>query len=210
MRIFERLGIRRNPHNETRLHLDKLVRKHGAAIGPYSYGKPKVRFADWGARLTIGSYCSIADQVEIMLGGNHRADFVSTYPFSAFRDAWPEAPKGLDHQGPTGDVAIGHDVWIGSGALILPGVTIGSGAIIAARAVVSRDVPPYAVVAGVPARVTRKRFDDGAIEALLACAWWDLPRHDVAALIPLLQSGDITALVTAVKARRLESAAARG
>ncbi|CAH1667292.1 Chloramphenicol acetyltransferase [Chelatococcus asaccharovorans] len=208
MRIFERLGMKRNPHNETRLHLDKLVRKHGAAIGPYSYGRPKVRFADWGARLTIGSYCSIADQVEIMLGGNHRADFVSTYPFSAFPAQWPEAPKSLDHQGPAGDVVIGHDVWIGSGALILPGVTIGSGAVIAARAVVSRDVPPYAVVGGVPARLIRKRFDDAAIAALLDCAWWDLPRHDVAALIPLLQSGDVAAVIAAVKSLRIEDPAA--
>lgn len=206
MRFFERLIARRNPHNETRLHLDKLVRRHGATIGPYSYGRPKIRFANWGAKLTIGSYCSIADQVEIMLGGNHRADWASTYPFSAFREQWPEAPAGLDHQGPTADVVIGHDVWIGSGALILPGVTIGSGAIIAARAVVSRNVPAYAVVAGVPARVMRQRFDDATITALLDCAWWDLPRDAVAALIPLIQSPDTAALIAAIRARRTPAA----
>jgi acetyltransferase-like isoleucine patch superfamily enzyme len=202
MGLLDKLSARLNPHNETRLHLDKLVRRHGASIGAYSYGRPKVRFADWGGKLTIGRYCSIADQVEIMLGGNHRGDFISTYPFSAFRERWPEAPAGNDHQGPTGDVVIGHDVWIGSGALILPGVTIGAGAIIAARAVVSRDVPPYAVAAGVPARVMRRRFNDAAIAALLDCGWWDLPRDEVAALIPLLQSTRVEEFVSAVRSRR--------
>ncbi|TXM75066.1 CatB-related O-acetyltransferase [Methylobacterium sp. WL103] len=197
---MHRLRSGRNPNNETRIHLEKLVRAYGFSIGAYSYGRPKVRFAESGRRLTIGRYCSIADKVEILLGGDHRLDWASTYPFAAMRGLWPEADAPADYHASRGDVSIGHDVWLGSGCMILSGVTVGHGAVVAARAVVARDVPPYAVVAGNPARVVRTRFDEAMVADLVACAWWDLPHATVARLVPLLQSGRIPELVEAARA----------
>ena len=136
VRLRHRLKNWRNPHNETRLHLAALARRHGFSIGEYSYGRPKVRFPESGRKLTIGRYCSIADKVEILLGGNHRTDWVTTYPFAAMRGLWPTAPDA-DYHASGGDVTIGHDVWLGSGVLILSGVAIGHGAVVAARAVVT-------------------------------------------------------------------------
>ncbi|WP_187277303.1 MULTISPECIES: CatB-related O-acetyltransferase [unclassified Methylobacterium] len=198
--LLHRLRSGRNPNNETRIHLEKLVRAYGFSIGAYSYGRPKVRFAESGRRLTIGRYCSIADKVEILLGGDHRLDWASTYPFAAMRGLWPEADAPADYHASRGDVSIGHDVWLGSGCMILSGVTVGHGAVVAARAVVARDVPPYAVVAGNPARVVRTRFDEAMVADLVACAWWDLPHATVARLVPLLQSGRIPELVEAARA----------
>jgi acetyltransferase-like isoleucine patch superfamily enzyme len=188
-----------NPHNLTRLHLRSAAGKHGWTIGDWSYGKPKVRFAESGAKLSLGRFCSIADGVEILLGGNHRMDFVTTYPFGAMSGVWPEAAGRTDHHASKGDVTIGHDVWLGSQCMILSGVTIGTGAVIAARAVVTRDVPPYAVVGGNPARIIRIRFDERTVERLLASRWWDLPRERVAALIPLLQGPDVEAFLRVVE-----------
>ena len=198
--LLHRLRSGRNPNNETRIHLEKLVRAHGFSIGAYSYGRPKVRFAESGRRLTIGRYCSIADKVEILLGGGHRLDWASTYPFAAMRGLWPEADATAAYHASRGDVSIGHDVWLGSGCMILSGVTVGHGAVVAARAVVARDVPPYAVVAGNPARVVRLRFDAATVDALVACAWWDLPHAEVARLVPLLQSDRIPELIAAARA----------
>ena len=171
MSFVHRLRNWRNPHGETRLHLAVEIRRWGFAVGAYSYGRPKVRFPETGSRLTIGRYCSIADRVEILLGGNHRTDWATTYPFTALPGLWPSAAAVRDYHASRGDVVIGHDVWLGSGAVVLSGVTVGHGAVVGARAVVSRDVPPYAVVVGNPARVVRYRFDPGTIETLLATAW---------------------------------------
>jgi acetyltransferase-like isoleucine patch superfamily enzyme len=201
--LVHRLRNWRNPNGETRLYLVALARRHGFDIGAFSYGRPKVRFVETGSKLTIGRYCSIADRVEIMLGGNHRAEWVTTYPFDNLPGLWPARRGGPGSHVSRGDVVIGHDVWIGSGALILSGVTVGSGAIIGARAVVSRDVPPYAVVAGNPAEIVRMRFPPAAIAALLEAAWWDLPRKEVELLIPALQSADIDALIELVQAARV-------
>lgn len=198
--LLHRLRSGRNPNNETRIHLEKLARAYGFSIGAYSYGRPKVRFPDSGRRLTIGRYCSIADKVEILLGGDHRLDWASTYPFAAMRGLWPDAAAPAEYHASRGDVAIGHDVWLGSGCMILSGVTVGHGAVVAAHAVVTRDVPPYAVVAGNPARVVRTRFDEATCAALVACAWWDLPHAEVTRLVPLLQSGRIADLIAAARA----------
>lgn len=200
--VVHRLRRGRNPHNETRIHLEKLARRWNFSIGAYSYGRPKVRFPESGRRLTIGRYCSIADKVEILLGGDHRLGWVSTYPFAAMAGLWPEADAPEDYHTSRGDVTIGHDVWLGSGCMILSGVTIGHGAVVAARAVVTRDVPPYAVVAGNPARVVRRRFDEASVAALLDAAWWDLPHAAVTELVPLLSSGRVAEFVAAVRAAR--------
>jgi virginiamycin A acetyltransferase len=197
--LLHRLRRGRNPHNETRIHLAKLARTYGFSIGAYSYGRPKVRFPESGRRLTIGRYCSIADKVEILLGGDHRLDWASTYPFAAMRGLFPDAGAPEDYHASRGDVVIGHDVWLGSGCMILSGVTVGHGAVVAARAVVTRDVPAYAVVAGNPARVVRRRFDETTVAALVAAAWWDLPHAAVTRLVPLLQSGQVDALLAALR-----------
>lgn len=193
----------RNPDNLTALHLRRLSERYGHEIGAHSYGCPKVRFAESGSKLTIGRFCSIADRVEIMLGGNHRADWASTYPFAAFRQSWPRPDRSASsHEATRGDVVIGSDVWIGSGALIMSGVTIGHGAIIGARSVVSRNVSPYSVAAGNPARLVRQRFPDPLVAGLLETAWWELSDEDVAALMPLLASERVSDLIDAARVLR--------
>lgn len=140
--------------------------------GAHSYGIPLIRW--WGeeANLRIGKFCSIAKGVEIFLGGNHRTDWISTYPFPARRN-WSKDASACEFRVSRGDVFIGNDVWIGSGAVVLSGVTIGNGAVIGARAVVTRNVPDYAVVAGNPARVVRMRFSEEQISLLNKVAWWN-------------------------------------
>ncbi|SDR07930.1 Acetyltransferase (isoleucine patch superfamily) [Rhizobiales bacterium GAS113] len=207
-RLRKRLQRSRNPHNLIRLHLADYVEQHGFEIGDHSYGAPKIRW--WGekARLTIGRFCSIADHVEIFLGGNHHSEWVTTYPFPSFPKQWPKVPK-LDPVAPgRGDVVIGSDVWIGAGVAILAGVTIGSGAIIGARAVVTADVPPYSVTVGNPGRVARLRFSAMQIAGLLQTAWWDLDDAAISELSPLLLSTDVDGLIEV--ARTLRSNAAPG
>jgi acetyltransferase-like isoleucine patch superfamily enzyme len=199
MGLLQRLRRGRNPLNETRWHLARLAGRYGFSIGAYSYGRPKVRFPESGRKLTIGRYCSIADRVEILLGGDHRLDWASTYPFAAMRGHFPDAQAPEDYHASRGDVVIGHDVWLGSGCMILSGVSVGHGAVVAARAVVTRDVPAYAVVAGNPARVVRHRFPAEVAEALVAAAWWDRPPAEVSRLVPLLQSERIDALLAALR-----------
>jgi len=194
--------LRRNPAGETRLHLADEIRRWRFSIGDYSYGRPRIVYAETGAPLTIGRYCSIADRVEIFLGGNHRTSWVTTYPFDNLPRLWRPQPAAERSHVTRGGVAIGNDVWIGAGAVILSGVTIGDGAVIGAQAVVPRDVAPYAVVAGNPAREIRRRFDPDTIAALVETAWWELPRASVETLIPLLQSERTTELIAAVRSIR--------
>jgi acetyltransferase-like isoleucine patch superfamily enzyme len=148
-------------------------------IGAHSYAPPSlVRvFAGDSARVRIGKWCSIAGGVEIMPGGNHRTDTVTTYPIqrqlglgvqAETDQPWPEGDVVSK-----GDVEIGNDVWIGRGAKILGGVTIGDGAVIAAWSVVTRSVPPYTVAAGVPARSVKLRFSQEIVDSLLRIRWWD-------------------------------------
>lgn len=202
MTLWQRLRRGGNPHNQTAIHLAALIKRWGHEVGQFSYGYPKVRFSETGAKLRMGRYCSVADKVEILLGGNHRMDWATTYPFTALPELWPSAKSLEGSHASNGDVTIGHDVWLGSGCLILSGVTIGPGAVIGAHAVVTRDVPPYAIVAGNPARLIRIRFAEEVVTALLDGAWWDLPSDEVVPLIPLLQSNLIPELLAALAARR--------
>jgi acetyltransferase-like isoleucine patch superfamily enzyme len=158
------------------------------SIGIGSYGLPIVH--DWkeGTTLRIGAYTSIAEQVEIFLGGHHRTEWVTTYPFPAM----VEEAKGVEgYAFSRGDVSIGSDVWLCTNAVILSGVTVGHGAVVAAGAVVGRDVQPYSVVAGNPARHIRWRFPEDICAALLASAWWDWPESEVRQISPLLCSARI-------------------
>ena len=175
-----------------------LARYPDYTIGVGSYGMPTVH--DWleGTTLSIGAYTSIADEVHIFLGGQHRTDWVASYPFPAFLD---EASAIPNYGGTRGDVRVGNDVWLASGCTILSGVTIGDGAVVAARSVVSRNVEPYSIVAGNPARHIRYRFDQRTCEALLASAWWNWPEEEVRKIAPLLCSSDFSAYFSYVDSR---------
>ena len=155
--------------------------------------------AGWIAKLAKEDF---ADGIEILLGGNHRIDFGSTYPFHSFPDLWPGVPPAERFPYASGDVVIGSDVWIGAGATLLSGVTIGDGAVVAARAVVAKDVPSYAIVAGNPAREVARRFEEATVAALLETRWWDLPVEQVRGLVPLIQSTDVQGLIAACRRLR--------
>jgi chloramphenicol O-acetyltransferase type B len=146
-------------------------------------------------RLVIGSFCSIGTGASFIMAGNqgHRTDWVSTFPFFFVPDA-PEFVGAQDGYRPAGDTVIGHDVWIGAEAVIMPGVRIGHGAVIGTRALVTRDVEPYAVVGGNPARVIRRRFEEATVARLLEMAWWDWTEAQLQEAMPLLTSGDVAAL----------------
>jgi acetyltransferase-like isoleucine patch superfamily enzyme len=185
---------------QERTDFDRLVAEGIVQLGKHSYCSQPIDvrvFRDdgghaIGGRLRVGPYCSIARDVTVFLGGNHRSDWISTYPF---RLRWGLAGAYSDgHPTSKGDVNVGADVWIGERATILSGVTIGDGAVIAAMATVASDVRPYAVVAGNPAREVRRRFDDANIEYLLALKWWEWPEERVRECVPILCSTDIPAL----------------
>lgn len=149
-----------------------------------------------GDRLIIGRFCALATGVQfIMNGANHVTSAISTFPFNIFGNGWE---KGFDPEsykaGLRGNTVIGNDVWIGMEATIMPGVNIGDGAIIAAKAVVTRDVPAYAIAAGNPARIVKMRFDEEAVTRLLAIAWWNWPVDKLTRNLDALRGLDIDRL----------------
>jgi len=164
-------------------------------IGDYTYGMPKILSWGEGSRLKIGRFCSISAQVIVFLGGNHRIDWVTTYPFMEFEGEWPEAKDIAGHPATKGDVVIGNDVWIGWGTTIMSGVTIGDGAAIGARAVVTQDVEPYSIVGGNPAHLIRKRFDDETIRMLLEIRWWDWPLDRINDNLKILMSNNVSGML---------------
>lgn len=157
-------------------------------MGEHSYGRPIILFPDSGANLVIGKFCSIAADVKIFLGGNHRPDWISTYPFNVLFPAFRQI-KG--HPATKGDVVIGNDVWIGQGAVILSGITIADGAVIGSYSLVSKNVAPYSIVAGNPAREIRKRFNESQISRLLKVRWWNWPQEKILEGVPLLLSDNV-------------------
>lgn len=150
-----------------------------------------------GDRLVMGKFCSVACGARFLFtSGHHAMRSLSTYPFPIFFEEWGlDVRRITDAWDNRGDIVIGNDVWIGYEAVILSGVTIGDGAIIGARAVVTKDVPPYTIVGGVPAKPIRRRFDEGTIEALLRLRWWDWPEDRIRRKIPAIQSGDLAGLM---------------
>ena len=149
-----------------------------------------------GDKLKIGKFCSIACGAKFLFtSANHTMRSLSTYPFPIFFEEWELDAKGIcEAWDNKGDIVIGNDVWIGFEAVILSGVTIGDGAIIGTRAVVTKDVPPYTIVGGIPAKPIRKRFDDETIAQLEALNWWDWDEETIRNNISAIQSGDIAAL----------------
>ena len=149
-----------------------------------------------GDRLRIGRFCAIAAGVRfIMNGANHAMSGLSTFPFNIFGHGWE---KGFDPASWARelrvDTVVGNDVWIGMEAMVMPGVTIGDGAVVAARAVVTHDVPPYAIVAGNPAKVVKTRFGDDIVQRLLAVAWWDWPAEKITRNLDAIRGSEIDRL----------------
>lgn len=174
---------------EGREKLSLQDRFPGYEIGRESYGGLSVRSWNEGATLKMGAFCSIATGVKIFLGGEHRTDWVTTFPFP---DLWKDVAGHIKgHPKTRGDVIVGNDVWIGTEAVVMSGVRIGNGAVIGARSVVTKDVPPYAIVAGNPAREVRMRFDNKTIARLEAIAWWNWDDKKIKRNLPLLLSGDV-------------------
>jgi chloramphenicol O-acetyltransferase type B len=187
--------------------LDRLVTNPNIRVGRYSYYSgyyhghgfddcARFLLPDDGVdKLVIGSFCSIGSGAAFIMAGNqgHRSDWISTFPFFWMPEmpAFAGAANGFQ---PAGDTVIGNDVWIGTEAIVMPGVRIGDGAVIGARAVVTNDVEPYAIVGGNPAKVIRKRFGDPDIARLLELRWWDWSDDDLRAAMPILTSGDTAAL----------------
>ena len=150
-------------------------------------------------RLNIGSFCSIACGAKfIFTSANHSLGSLSTYSFPIFFEEWGLDAKNItDAWDNKGDITVGNDVWIGYEAVVLSGVTIGDGAIIGARAVVTKDVPPYTIVGGVPAKPIRRRFSDEVVEQLQLLRWWDWDDERIRRNIAAIQSGDIETLCKA-------------
>lgn len=164
--------------------LKNIIKNPNIIVGDYTYyddfesvenfeKNVKYLFDFSGDKLIIGKFCMIASDVTfIMNGANHLSDAISTFPFAIFGDDWSNAMKGKEYPN-KGDTIVKNDVWIGYGATIMPGVTIGDGAIIATKSVVTKDVEPYAIVGGNPAKEIRKRFSEDEIKELLEIQWWD-------------------------------------
>lgn len=147
-------------------------------------------------KLIIGKFCSIACGAKFLFNSaNHTFRSLSTYPFPLFFEEWGlDKKKVTDSWDNKGDIVIGNDVWIGYEAVVMAGVTIGDGAVIGARAVVTKDVLPYTIVGGIPAKPIRKRFSEETISALLALKWWDWPKEKIAQKIEAIQSGCVEQL----------------
>lgn len=191
--------------------LKNIIKRPNIEIGDYTYyddpdgvhhfeNNVLYHFPFIGDRLKIGKFCAIARGVKfIMNGANHQMNGISTYPFFIFGNGWETARPTEGELPYKGDTMIGSDVWIGYDTLIMPGVRIGDGAIIAARSVVTADVPPYAIVGGNPGRVVRQRFDADAVKRLLEIAWWDRPAEWIGRHLHLIRGGDVDALHAAVR-----------
>jgi acetyltransferase-like isoleucine patch superfamily enzyme len=187
------LKNRLNKDREQRTYLDDNGDQlDNIEFGNFTYGNPVI--LSWGEKrkLKIGKFCSIAPYVTIFLGGEHRNEWVSTYPFNALLESYKYI-KG--HPKSKGDVIIGNDVWIGRKAVILSGVKIGDGAIIGASSLVSKDVEPYSIVGGNPAKLIRYRFKKEIIDELLNIKWWDQELEEIAEIIPLLQNENVSKLI---------------
>lgn len=174
-------------------------------VDPTGFEKNNVLFnyPEFGDRLVIGKFCQIASGATFIMGpANHRLCSVTTYPFSVFGGAWEQqVPPHMDQLPRKGDTIIGSDVWIGRESVIMPGVHIGDGAIIAAYSVVTRDVEPYAVYGGNPAKFIKRRFDDELVSLLLRFRWWDLPPEQLVEVLPLLCDPDLAQVARMLRDR---------
>ncbi|GGG55266.1 CatB-related O-acetyltransferase [Hymenobacter glacieicola] len=197
------------PHHRKLVFLKNYITRPTIIVGDYTYyddledpsnfeRNVLYHFDFMGDRLLIGKFCALASGVKfIMNGGNHETAPISTFPFAIFGGGWEQLMAGQDIRDKypsKGDTVVGHDVWIGHEATIMPGVRIGNGAVVATKAVVTRNVPDYAIVAGNPAQLVRYRFDEDTIARLNRLAWWDWPAEKITRHLALLNAADVAAL----------------
>ena len=188
----------------TSCFIKNVVKASHVEIGKYTYYDDEdaihfeknnilFNYPEFGDHLIIGKFCSIASGTQFIMGSaNHRINSVSTYPFAVMGGEWAKrVPDHLPQSPFKGDTVIGNDVWFGRHYVIMPGVHIGDGAMIGAHSVVTKDVEPYTIVGGNPARFIRKRFDDELIELLLQWKWWDLPPEQLVDALPILCNSDL-------------------
>lgn len=195
-----------SPEQQNTYYLKNLISNPNIIIGDFTYYYDLKDASNFEAehvlyhypcnkdKLIIGKFCSIACRARFIFNGaNHKMNSFSTYPFPVFSEIWDKydtmnVTEAWDNKG---DIVIGNDVWIGYEAVIMSGVHIGDGAIIGTRALVTKDVPPYTIVGGVPAHIIRKRFDDEVIEVLLKAKWWDWDIEKIRDNLSVIRSGDI-------------------
>jgi acetyltransferase-like isoleucine patch superfamily enzyme len=189
---WKRLLGRSELHDSSAQQIKFHKRYPNYELGAGTYGMPIVHDLKEGTTLRIGSYCSIAGNTQIFLGAQHCISWVTSYPFPEF---FQEARHIKNPSASRGDVVIGSDVWLCSNCTILSGVTIGHGAVIASGAVISRDVEPYAVMAGNPAQRVRWRFDEPTRLALLESAWWEWPEEEIRRIVDKLCSDNIAEFI---------------
>ena len=191
------------PGDQQTCLLKEIVKNKNITIGDYTYYHDFKNPLDFernnllyhypinNDKLIIGKFCSIASGAKFLFnGGNHKSDSYVNYPFSIFNELWNTDLKVNESWENRGDIIIGNDVWIGYEAMIMAGVKIGNGARIATRAVVTRDVNPYEIVGGIPAKLIKKRFDEETIELLEKIRWWDMNETEIRRIIPSLMTNN--------------------
>lgn len=157
-------------------------------VGKHTYGHESIQVIHPGSDLIIGNFCSLASNIKVLLGGNHRTDWITTFPFGNIHTNLFNKPVQAGHPSTNGDIIIGNDVWIGHDVTIMSGITIGDGAVIANNSHVITNVKPYSINGGNPATFYYFRFDKDIIDKLLKLKWWDLPDDKINEIIPLLCS----------------------
>jgi len=194
--IFKIIRKKINDYKKSRYEYTKdLVDNNVIMAGKYSYGEPHLGPYDvQGHKVIIGNFCSIAQEVLILLGGNHSLNWVTTYPFEKESAIFFKRPN-INYKKTKGDVIIGNDVWIGRRVIIMSGVKIGDGAVIAAGSTITKDVTPYTIVGGNPAKIINKRFNDDIIQALLIIKWWDWEDNKINDNLTLICSANIEVFI---------------
>ena len=168
------------------------------SYGKYTYGKPTILWKNKDVNLFVGNFCSIASDVKIYLGGNHNTDWVTTYPFGHIHQNIFNNFNGDGHPSTKGDVIIGNDVWIGHNVTIMSGVVIGDGVVIANNSHVVKNVEPYSLVGGNPAKLIKYRFTQEQIEKLLEIKWWFWDDEKINKFTPLLCNNNIDEFINSI------------
>lgn len=202
MKPYDKLVFLKNFIKAKNIHIGDYTYFDDGRYGPDKFEEYNVLYNyDFSkVKLVIGKFCAIAAETKFIMTGDHKLDAISTFPFPIFQHGW-ETVYDVANLPVKGDIIVGNDVWFGYGSMVKNGVTIGDGAIIAAKAVVVKDVPPYAVVAGNPAKIVKFRFDENTIARLLNIAWWDWDIQMINENLRLICSLDVDGLEKVSKLR---------